>query len=352
MSSVAHPLRRAFAEQAGHCRRIGSEFTALLCDVFPACLETASAVIGRMLDWPGDPAPLADNVPLRVAGAMHAIARSREVPALTAVYPPNPPPTPAALTSALVEALLACPDVLGTYLDSPPQTNEVGRSAPLLAGWLEVARRTGLPLSLYEIGASAGLNLMADRYGYRFGPSRWGRDSATPVLSPDWAGPPPAIDTELSINSRHGCDRSPVDLASAVERERLITYVWPDQGERLARLEAAIATARANPPVIDRADAAAWVRERIGVTALAGTARLLFHSIVWQYLPAATQEGISEHIAAVTRAARSDAAFAWLRFEMNGDQSATELRLKLWPGGEDRLLAVSHAHGSWVRWVG
>ena len=320
--------------------------------MFPGCLETATPAIERMLDWPGDPAPLADNVPLRVAGAMHAIARSQRVPALTAVYPPNPMPMPAALTRVLNEALLACPDVVGNYLDSPPQTNEVGRSAPLLAGWLEVARRTGLPLSLYEIGASAGLNLIADRYGYRLGTARWGREAATPVLSPDWSGTPPGVDTELSIRSRQGCDRCPVDLASVVERECLITYVWPDQHERLVRLEAAIAAARNDPPIIDRADAAAWVRERIGVSGPEHTARVLFHSIVWQYLPAATQNEISEHVAEVTRAARTNAPFAWLRFEMNGDQSATELRLTLWPGGEDRLLAHSHAHGSWVRWVG
>lgn len=304
-----------------------------------------------MLAWPGDPAPLADNVPLRVAGAIHAIARSRKVPALTALYPPNPMPAAAALASALRQALLACPEVVGNYLNSPPQTNEVGRSAPLLAGWLEVARLTGLPLSIYEIGASAGLNLIADRYSYRFGSARWGRDTATPILSPDWTGTSPAVDARLSIRSRQGCDRSPVDLASAIERERLISYVWPDQRERLARLQAAIAAAHDDPPIIDRADAAAWLRERIGVAALDGTARLLFHSIVWQYLPAATQKNISEHLAEVTRATRTTAPFAWLRFEMNGEQSATELRLTLWPGGEERLLALSHAHGNWVRWV-
>jgi hypothetical protein len=349
---AAERVRNALSEQAAHCRRMGSEFTARLCETIPATLDRNNAAGRRILEWDGDPAPLADNVPLRVAGALHFLARSRRVPELAAAYPPHPTPPVEQLSDAIRTAFESEPKTIERYLDSPPQTNEVGRSAVLLAGWLEVAARTQLPLSLYEIGSSAGLNLIADRYRYRFGSVDWGDPAAQPRLNPDWTGPAPAVGAPLTIASRRGCDRSPFDLGADLERERLLSYVWADQAARLARLAAAIAEARKNPPALDRADAAQWLREQLRESAQAGTARVLFHSIVWQYLPAETQRAITTHMAKLGTAARSETPLAWLRYELSGVESGAELRLTLWPGGEDRLLAVAHAHGNWIRWNG
>ena len=209
MSSSRDRIERAFAEQAGHCRRIGSEFTARLCAAIPAALDRNNAAARRILDWNGDPAPLADNVALRVAGALHFIARSGGVPLVsTAFVPPVE-----RLTAAIRAAFEAEPQTIDRYLDSPPQTNEVGRSAALLAGWLEVAARTHLPLSLYEIGSSAGLNLIADRYRYRFGSADWGDPAGRTAAEPRMDRTAHLLSVApLTIASRRGCDRSPVDL--------------------------------------------------------------------------------------------------------------------------------------------
>lgn len=349
---AAERVRNALLEQAGHCRRMGSEFTGRLCESIVSALDRNNAAGRRILEWDGNPAPLADNVALRVAGALHFLARNGRVPELAAVYPPHPIPPVEQLSVAIRAAFQSEPTIIGRYLDSPPQTNEVGRSAVLLAGWLEVAARTQLPLSLYEIGSSAGLNLIADRYRYRFGTADWGDPAAQLLLSPDWAGPAPVVSAPLTIASRRGCDRSPIDLSTDAECDRLLSYVWADQAARLARLAAALAEARKGPPCLDRADAAEWVCEELGESAPAGTTRVLFHSIVWQYLSAETQRVITTHMAKLGAAARTDSSLAWLRYELSGVESGAELRLTLWPGGEDRLLAVAHAHGNWIRWNG
>ena len=154
----------------------------------------------------------------------------------------------------------------------------------------------------------------------------------------------------MTIASRRGCDRSPVDLGADSECERLLSYVWPDQAARLARLAAAMAEARKDPPRLDRADAAAWVRSELPESAPTGTTRVLFHSIVWQYLPGPTQQAIAAHMEQLGAAARGDSPLAWLRYELSGVESGCELRLTLWPGGDDRVLAAAHAHGNWIRW--
>ena|SRR5882672_2689657 len=146
MSTIAARIEQAFAEQAGHCRRMGSEFTARLCEAIPAALDQNNAAGRRILEWVGDPAPLADNVALRVAGALHCLARSGRAPELATVYPPNPIPPVERLSAAIRSAFESDSKTIEHYLDSPPQTNEVGRSAVLLAGWLEVAALTQLPL--------------------------------------------------------------------------------------------------------------------------------------------------------------------------------------------------------------
>jgi hypothetical protein len=341
-------VRDAFRSQAEYCRRLGSPFTASLCEVLAAGLDSSSAAGGAILGWEGDPSPLADNVPLRAVGALNALVRSQAAPYLSALYPPNPLLDTAQLSRAVFRALQEHPTQVLHFLSSPPQTNEVGRSAVLIGGFLTIALRTGLPLDLYEIGSSAGLNLLPDRYRYTLGGSDWGpRDSALHLV-PGWKGPPPPADASLVIRSRRGCDASPIDLRNRSAQERLVSYVWPDQGDRIARLEAAIAIALSAPVDIDRAEAADWVEEHIELAPLAGITRVLFHSVVWSYLPGDSQSRIRAHLDRAGVAARSDAPLAWLRFEL-GDPP--ELRLTLWPSGDEALLARAHAHGTWVRWL-
>jgi len=339
-------VRAAFRAQAEYCRKLGSPFTALVCDALAEQLTPDSAFGGAILNWPGDPSPLADGVPLRVTGALHALARSGSAPELSSVYPPAAAGEEA-VRNALAHVVETCGAQLQPFLMSAPQTSEVGRAGVLFPGWLEVAARTGLPLDLYEIGSSAGLNLIADRYAYRFGAGASGSPGACLQLNPQWEGPVPKVGAPLRVLSRRGCDLQPCDIRDPAHRAKLVAYVWPDQTDRLARLEAAIATALADPPTVDAADAGEWVEARFPVEPTSGVTRVLFHSVTWMYLPASTQSRIGFHIGRAGAVARSDAPVAWLRFEANPSPG---LRLTLWPGGEERLLADAHPHGTWVRW--
>jgi hypothetical protein len=356
MNAVARAnlVRNAFAVQAEYCAKLGSQFMAALCETLIDVLSTDNEVGRRVLAWPGNPSPHADNVPLRLAGALNALARSGRVRDLTAAYPPHGIPHRATFAIVLRHVLAEHGSEIATFLEHAPQTNEVGRSAVLIGGLLEVAKRTGFPLELLEIGASAGLNLFADRYRYRFGGAELGPEDARLRLAPEWTGPPPPLDARLRVQARHGCDVNPIDIRDAAQRERLKCYVWPDQPERLAKLEAALATALAAEPfALDRADAADWVATRLRVDAPNGVARVLLHSIVWSYLPEATRERIRSHLNEVGAAATAAAPLAWLRFELAPSTEAkTEIRLTTWPGGHDHVLGDAHPHGSAVRWRG
>ncbi|HET8696285.1 MAG TPA: DUF2332 family protein, partial [Gammaproteobacteria bacterium] len=350
----ANTVRKAFAAQADYCAKLGSPFTAALCETLIDVLSADDEIGRRVLSWPGDPSPLADNVPLRLAGALNSLARSGRVRDLAAAYPPNGIPRRATFATVLRHVLASHAREIGAFLEHTPQTNEVGRSAVLIGGLLEVAARTRLPLALYEIGASAGLNLLADRYRYRLGSAEFGPSDAKLTLAPDWTGPPPSVDAKLRVSSRRGCDVSPIDVRNPAERERLQCYVWPDQPERVARLDAAIATALAAEPfTVDRADAADWVEAQLPAAAQAGAARVLFHSIVWSYLPEPTRVRIRTHMAALGASSSASKPLAWLRFELAPATDAkTEIRLTLWPGGRDYLLGDAHPHGAAVRWRG
>jgi len=339
-------VRQAFAEQAKWCHRLGSPFTALLCETLAEQLSAGTSVERRVLAWDGDPLPQGDGLPLRLCGALHSLARSNVSPVLSALYPPAVLPERVQLWQAVRAAFERDYPEFERYLAAAPQTNEVGRSAVLMCGFLTLAARTRLPLRLYELGASAGLNLIPDRYRYRFGTAEWGAPEARPLLAPECAGPAPPVDAPLQIIARRGCDVAPLDLASGVDRERLLSYVWPDQPDRRALLESALGTALKDPPRVERMEAARWVEHTLsGVAAAEPSVRVLYHSIVWNYLPADTQRRISEHLLRCAESATAAHPIAWLRFELDPAVPPASLRLRVWPQGEDQLLAQAQPHG-------
>ena len=338
----------AFAKQVGWCERLRSPFTAQLLRALAEDLAQGGDVAGLVGRWPGD--PVSDAVPLRLAGALHALVLSGSAPGLAACFPPAHSATPEALAAALRATVSNHLAAIGRFIQSPPQTNEVGRSGVLLGGFLAIAAGTGLPLRLLEIGASAGLNLLWDHYGYRLGAATWGDPASAVQLAPHWTGPLPPLAVAPIVAERAGCDLAPVDLREPQQQLRLRAYIWPDQAERLARLDAAIAIAQAAAPVLTAADAADWVGQQLAHPA-PGRTTVLFHSIMWQYMPAATQRAIQASIAAAGEAATDAAPVAWLRFEPPQPEARPELRLSLWPGGTDRLLATAHPHGVAVTWL-
>ena len=266
---------------------------------------------------------------------------------LVDVYPPTTPVDDATLWHAVDHALEANQTAILAFIESPPQTNEVARSAALAGGFLTIAAMTSLPLTLFEIGASAGLNLHWDSYAYDLGGLRIGEADGLPKMAPLWDGPAPPAITPV-IRRRAGCDRMPIDVRSNHDVLRLRAYVWPDQTDRQQRLVQAVAKARSSPIPIERADAADWAERRL-TRLRKGVTTVLFHSIVWQYIAQDSRQRLQDMIEETGRRATAERPFAWLRMEPETPKAAS-LRLTFWPEGESLFLADVDYHGSWIRW--
>ncbi len=250
--------RAAFEQQAEWCRRLGSELTARVLEALMACLDDTTATGRLVCEWPGEAGPMKDVVPLRLTGALHGMVASGQAAGLAAAYPPHDLMPVADLTPLVAECMAECDEQILDFLQFAPQTNEVARAAVLIAGLSVVGSETGLDLAVYEIGASGGLNLNLDRFGYRLGDVSLGDATSGVQLAPKWEGVGP--DTMPVIAARSGCDLNPIDVTDADQALRLQSYVWADQADRLVRVKAAIAIAQANPPKLDAMDGAEWVK--------------------------------------------------------------------------------------------
>jgi hypothetical protein len=347
---------RAFEIQAAACVAFGSPFSGALLNLAKADIEAGGQLVALLEPWAGAStrALFTEAVPIRWLGCVHDLALTGNAPGLTHAYPsPDRPGDAEGAWAAARAAMAEEPERFAAFMSHEPQTNEVRRSACLLPGFLTLAAETGLPLRLFEVGASAGLNQLWDRFRFDYGPAgAWG-DPASPVLiDAEWRGAPGPIARAgtVTVVSRSACDRKPVDIRDVLARRRLKAYVWADQFDRLSRLEAALALALGADVRVDADDAVAWTSARAAPAP--GAATVLFHSIFWQYMPPESQTALTAAIAAHGAAATADAPFAWLRMEPPPTNlAAVELRLTLWPGGQDRLLGHAHPHGAWVEWA-
>ncbi|MDP3196027.1 DUF2332 domain-containing protein [Tabrizicola sp.] len=330
-------VRQAFRDQAKACAALGSPLMERLMAGLADRLTPGDPVSDRVLDWNGDASSRSDSVPLRLAGGLHALALSGQALDLAAIYRTEADPTETALAT-----IRAHPAFLLDWLTTPPQTNEVRRSAVLIAAAHWLTARCGLPLVLSELGASAGLNLLWDHYalsihGHSFGPA-----SPALTLTPDWTGPLSPFATP-TILDRRGTDLNPLDPVT--HRLRLLAFLWPDQPERLARTRAALDLAARLRPPVDRIDAAEWLETRLA-TPIPGALHLIFHTVAWQYFPPATQ---ARALAGIESAGQH-APLAHLSLEGDGQPPGAAITLTLWPGGKTIPLGRADFHGRWVDW--
>jgi len=333
--------------QAEWCERLGSRLYERLLTALAEDTETGGPSWDVLSELAGD---RPDSAPaLRLMGAMHRLVLEGKAPALADYYPSvggratgDPWPT-------FVATIQDSADELKDSLRRPVQTNEVGRAAALVGGFLLVARQTGLPLRLLEAGASAGLNLCWDHFLYEARGQKWGPEDSPVRLCDYNSAMPLPFDVRATVIERAGCDINPLDVTAEEGRLTLLSYVWPDQLQRIRLLKGAMEIAQRVPVDLERSGAPEWTAARLRDLP-EETATVLFHSIFFQYM---SQEDRDDFVGVIEEAGArvtERTPLAWLRFEPGGEQAET--RLRLWPGGEDRLVATSGFHGAAVRFVG
>ena len=346
----ADPLLAQLDGQVEVAQRVGSPFYAALLermrDDAAAGGPTRTALRGherdRVDEWDA----------FRLLAGVHRIVLSGQARELEARYPSTGGDGDAAAAWPAVRALIAGGRAeVVEALGHPLQTNAPTRAKALVGALCLVAAETGLPLRLLELGASAGLNLRLDRFRYEqdaeaFGP----RDS--PVRFVDFlTGGRPPLGAGFEVVERAGCDLNPLDPATDEGKLTLLACIFPDEFARFDLLERAIAVARATPATVERADLARWVADRLA-RSRPGLATVVYHTIVWPYLPGAVREAAEAALAAAGERATAAAPLALLSFEGTAaDPARTELHLTRWPGGERRLLAESSHHPVTVHWV-
>ncbi len=342
----------ALKTQAGHCRELGS---GLYADLMMRAAETATArhpdpVAAILADHDGD--LRRDQAVLRLFGGVHRLVLERRAGALAAHYP--------SVGGTYAGDVGPCWEAFGSVAEEhaqdlldgmhqAPQTNEVGRGAALVGGLCKLVG--GLPVRLFEIGASAGLNLRADAFRIEHVSS----DDATgppesPVrLAAAWQGVVPTQAVPRVVD-RAGVDVAPVDPLTTDGRLLLTSYVWADQIVRLERLRAAFVLAERIPVRVTRGGAADAVEM---LTLRAGVVTVIWHSVVWQYLDDEEQRRVAAAVDALAVTASSDARLAWLSLEPDRSQSERlrfAVRLRQWPGRTDEVLGHAPAHGVPVTW--
>jgi hypothetical protein len=294
----------------------------------------------RLLDGHEDD-PGGSVLALRMMGAVHRLVLEGRAPELAERYGADDGDLDRTWT-CFAATLEQNHERLVPLIERPVQTNEVGRCAALLPGFLGFAESSGLPLRLLEVGASAGLNLGWDAYRYEADGFAWGPpDSAMRIAFELSGGEMPTF--EATVAGRIGCDPAPVDPGSEEGRLTLLSYVWPDQIVRMERLRAALDLAASAPPEVERASAVDWSRRRLEEPG-DGLATVIFHSVVMQYLSDQERDAFEREVEAAGERASAAAPLAWLRMEPDGDRAA--IRITTWPGGEERLLARAGYHGN------
>jgi len=345
--------RAALAEllggQADSCRDLGSPLWGAMCDRLGADAEAGGPTFDLLesrADW-----KVAEALPLRLLGGAHRLALAGDAPELASHLPSTGGDGDADATWAAILSLIESPPAaLLDALTRPPQTNEVGRSASLIGGFLLVAEETALPLRVFEIGSSAGLNLRFDFFRYEQGDAGYGPTTSPLRFAGYWPSGLPPFDAALAVTSRLGCDVDPIDVADPSDRLTLLSYIWPDQAERFARTAAAIDVAVTVPAPLDRADAVMWLDGHLA-DAFVDHATVVFHSIMWQYLSRDTRQSVRDVLDRAGASATTDAPLAWLRLEPRKGYSYPELRLTMWPGGHERLLANCSFHLGPIDWL-
>ena len=334
--------------QAVACASMGSPLYAHLLEDAAADVEAGGPVWALLA---GHVAPGRGNaLALRLMAAVHRLVLTGRAPELAPHYPSVGGPAGSEgawprFRRVVVDHIKA----LDELVRLPCQTNEVGRCAALAGGFFEMVARTGKPLRLLEVGASAGLNLRWDHYRYGGGGAAWGPPDSAVHLGAHWTVAPPHTDVGVDVVERAGCDAAPVDPLTDTGLLALRASVWADQTDRLAWLDGAVDVAQRVPATVDKASLDEWLPPRL-VDPVLRTTTVVYHSVVSEYLDSDVRDRFSATVRDAGERATTQAPLAWLRLEPVSELRNHGVTLTLWPGGEERLLGQSNGHGRDVRW--
>lgn len=230
-------------------------------------------------------------------------------------------------------------------------TNEIGRSALLHPGFRAIASKVDRPLSLIEIGPSAGLNMIWDSFGVRYR-----KDGAIKASINDEA--PLIIECELkgdhlpptgsppSIAGRVGLELNPVDLANADDRDWLRALIWPNQVARLERLDRAIELFAAHQPLIKAGDALTLLPDALAAVP-SGETPCVYHTIAIYQFSRAMRQALDD-ILTVAGLRRP----VWrLSFEYDGELYILSAIRYADGTRQETRLASCHPHGTWLEWL-
>lgn len=291
---------------------------------------------------------------LLLAAAQYLLAHNRDhplvrfYPALTGLPASTTDPYP-----ALRDFVLAHRDqiteIVATRL---VQTNEPARSAYLYPALLTAQRLGGdRPPALIEIGPSAGLTLVPDRYAYNYGTGALCGDLASPlVLSCPLRGElVPPLAGALSVAWRTGIDLHPLNLDDPGDRRWLRALVWPDHPDRAHRLDlAARAAVRGPLPRIHQGDATECLPSLL-TQAPENTTVVVFHTAVLAHFTDQSRIAFQQQLHELS----AQRPFTWVQGEPRPDPQP-RLRLAQLADGQthtEHSLARYHPHGAWLEWA-
>lgn len=339
-------VEAALGEQARACAAMGSPMYAELLDRLAEDHAAGGVTTVVLSGHEDDPGPSA--LALRLLGSVHRLVLDRRAGEVGLHYPSvGGTWTADAGPAAVLQLLAQQPELVREWLDRPPQTNEVGRAAALLGALTHLPDELRLPVRLVELGASGGLNLLADRFRV----ADQG-DPASPVQLQDaWAGRALRAWPDLHFVETFGCDPRPIDATTTEGRLALTAYVWADQRERLERLRGALSLVT-GPLDVRRCGAADLLDE---VSLRDGAVTVVWHSVMWQYLGTDERERAQARLGELGASATSRRPLVHVAMEPTrrrpGSPHECLVTMQVWPcAPEVRVLGVAAPHGVPVVW--
>jgi hypothetical protein len=242
------------------------------------------------------------------------------------------------------------------------QTNEVARCGYLLPAFTLVAELSAKPLSIVEVGCSAGLNLLFDLYGYDFGGGRAFGNASSPVrLKPTLGGSRMPAIAMPAVSGRVGIDLEPVDLESEDAVRWLQACIWPEHVDRMRNLRAAIEIARSQRPHVVKGNAVELLTGS-AMQADANAALVVVNTNVMLYFSAEERARYAQLLIDLSAAREvfwianehpallSSAGFV-APMELSTDGSLPLVMSRIFRGRrDDRVLAIVGAHARWIEW--